>query len=64
LEILQYGGALAVVVAALVLFQFYNHHAKEDQQAHGTTEQSKKELFEHDQSTPDKKSDEQDQRVR
>lgn len=68
LEILQYGGALAVAVAALVLFQFYNHRAKEDQQVHGTTEQSKEDLFEHDQehdqSTPDKKSDEQDRRVR
>jgi uncharacterized membrane protein YqhA len=61
LEILQYGGALAVAVAALVLFQFYNHRAKEDQQVHGTTEQSKEDLFEHDQehdqSTPEKKSD-------
>jgi uncharacterized membrane protein YqhA len=68
LEILQYGGALAVAVAALVLFQFYNHRAKEDQQEHGTTEQSKEDLFEHDQehdqSTPDKRSDEQDRRVR
>lgn len=68
LEILQYGGALAVAVAALVLFQFYNHRAKEDQQVHGTTEQSKEDLFEHDQehdqSTPNKKSDEQDRRVR
>lgn len=68
LEILQYGGALAVTVGALVLFQFYNHRAKEDQQEHGTAEQSKKDLFErdqeHDQSRPGAKSDEQDRRGR
>ena len=68
LEILQYGGALAVTVGALVLFQFYNHRAKEDQQEHGTAEQSKKDLFErdqeHDQSRPGERSDEQDRRVR
>ncbi|MEX0805921.1 MAG: hypothetical protein WD688_21780 [Candidatus Binatia bacterium] len=68
LEILQYGGALAVTVAALVLFQFYNHRAKEDQQAHGTAEQSKKDLFENDQEQdqdePGKRSDEQDRGVR
>jgi len=67
-EILQYGGALAVTVAALVLFQFYNHRAKGDQQAHGTAEQSKKELFENDQEQdqgePDKSSNEQDRGVR
>jgi uncharacterized membrane protein YqhA len=46
-ETLQYGAALAVAVAALVLFQFYNHLAskvqKEDKQ-----ERSKKDMFEKD----------------
>jgi hypothetical protein len=65
---LQYGGALAVTVGALVLFQFYNHRAKEDQQAHGASEQSKKDLFERDQeqdqSKPGERSDEHDRRGR
>jgi uncharacterized membrane protein YqhA len=32
-EVLQHAAALAVVVAALVAFQFYNHRAKEDHRA-------------------------------
>jgi uncharacterized membrane protein YqhA len=46
LQILQYAGALAVSVGALVLFQLYNHRAKEDQMAHEKSENLKKELFE------------------
>jgi hypothetical protein len=57
-----------VTVGALVLFQFYNPRAKEDQQAHGSADQSKKDLFErdqeHDQSRPGERSDEQDRRGR
>ena len=34
-QTLQYGAALALVVGALVAFQFYNHRAKEDQRSHG-----------------------------
>ena len=34
LETLQFGGALALVVAALVAFQMYSHRVKEDQRTH------------------------------
>jgi uncharacterized membrane protein YqhA len=37
---LQFGAALALVVAALVFFQRYSHAAKEDQRAHHPDEQS------------------------
>lgn len=33
-QTLQFGGAFALVVGSLVLFQMYNHRAKEDQKAH------------------------------
>ena len=41
LETLEFGGAAALVVAALVLFQRYNHQAKEDQKAHAPDEQAR-----------------------
>lgn len=50
LETLQFGGALAVVVAALVFFQQHSHQAKEAQQTKSpdVTARAKKELFEED----------------
>jgi uncharacterized membrane protein YqhA len=50
LETLQFGGALALVVAALVFFQRYSHQAKETQQAKSpdVTARARKELFEED----------------
>jgi uncharacterized membrane protein YqhA len=50
LETLQFGGALAAVVFALVFFQRYSHQAKEAQQAKNPdiTARAKKELFEED----------------
>lgn len=50
LETLQFGGALAAVVFALVFFQRYSHQAKENQQAKSpdVTARAKKELFERD----------------
>lgn len=49
-ETLQFGGALALVVVALVLFQYFNHRAKEDQQAHNpdVQERAKRDLFQGD----------------
>ena len=49
LATLQFGGAMAVVVAALVLFQRHSHHTKEDQRQHNPDEQAKaqKSMFEH-----------------
>lgn len=49
-ETLQFGGALAVVVFALVVFQLYNHRAKEDQRSHDPDEQlrAQRDLFQHD----------------
>ncbi len=41
LETLQFGAAMAVVVAALVFFQRYAHQAKEDQKAHHPDEQAR-----------------------
>ncbi len=49
LKMLQHGATLALVVAALVLFQFYNHRAKEDQADRNAPSQAKHELFDHDQ---------------
>jgi uncharacterized membrane protein YqhA len=55
LETLQFGGALAVVVAALVFFQRHSHQAKEAQQSKSpdVTARAQKELFEenHEQHT-------------
>lgn len=50
LETLQFGGALAVVVLALVFFQRHSHAAKEAQQAKNpdTVARAKKEMFEED----------------
>lgn len=49
LATLQFGGAMAAVVAALVLFQRHSHQAKEEQRQHNPDEQSKaqKHMFEH-----------------
>lgn len=45
---LQYGGAMALVVISLVLFQHYSHMTKEDQRAHKPDEQTqaKQHMFE------------------
>ncbi len=50
LETLQFGAALALVVAALVLFQMYSHRTKEDQKAHNPDVQvrAKRKLFQED----------------
>lgn len=59
LETLQFGGALALTVVSLVLFQRYSHRAKEDQKAHhpDTQQRSKRKLFyedeEHHQIEPE-----------
>lgn len=47
LETLQFGGALALVVAAMVFFQRYNHQAKEDQKSNNPNVQARaqRELF-------------------
>jgi uncharacterized membrane protein YqhA len=47
LEMLQFGGALALAVTALVLFQMYSHRVKEDQLRHqpDTQERSRLEMF-------------------
>lgn len=37
---LQFGGAMALVVASLVLFQHYSHMTKEDQKSHKPDEQT------------------------
>jgi len=49
LATLQFGGAMALVVGALVLFQRYNHMTKEDRQSRTTDEQAlaQKKMFEH-----------------
>lgn len=51
LETLQFGGGLALVVGALVLFQFYSHRVTEDQQSHNPDVQAraKRDLFQADQ---------------
>lgn len=48
---LQFGGGLAVVVVALVLFQFYNHRIREDQQTQNPDIQAraKRDLFQGEQ---------------
>lgn len=49
-ETLQFGGALGVVVVALVLFQYTSHHAKEEQRKHDpdTQVRAQRELFQRD----------------
>lgn len=51
LEILQFGGALALVALALILFQFYNHYAKETRKTQRPDAQARaqQELFHQDQ---------------
>ena len=60
LETLQFGGALALVVGALVLFQRYSHQAKEDQQSHHPDVQARarREMFHEDHEQHEVKSDE------
>lgn len=60
LETLQFGGALALTVASLVLFQRYSHRAKEDQKAHrpDTLQRSKREMFQEDEEQHHIKPDE------
>ena len=50
LETLQFGAALALVVGSLVLFQQYNHRAKEDQKQHNPDElkRAQRDLFQGD----------------
>lgn len=50
LETLQFGGAITLVVAPLVLFQRYAHKAKEEQKAHSPDEQARaqRSMFEED----------------
>jgi uncharacterized membrane protein YqhA len=59
-ETLTYGAALAVVAAALVLFQFLAHRAKEEQKEHSpdTQARAQRELFEHDYEEHEIKPDE------
>lgn len=60
LEILQFGGALALVVAALVFFQVHSHRSSEDQRTHrpDTQERSKRDMFQRHQEQHDIKPDE------
>lgn len=48
LQTLQFAGALAVSVAAFVLFLFHSHHAKEDQKSRtpDTLDRSRRDMFE------------------
>lgn len=41
LQTLQFGGAFALVVGSLVLFQLYSHQTKEDQKEHNPDEQKR-----------------------
>ena len=60
LETLQFGGALAVTVAALVFFQFNSRRAKEDQKSRipDTQDRSRRDMFEHQEEEHDIKPDE------
>ena len=60
LETLQYGGALALVVGALVLFQLFSHRATEDQQSHRPDAQTraKREMFEEHEEQPEVRAEE------
>ena len=54
LETLQFGGTLAVVVASLVLFQFFSHRAKEDQKLRDPEAQvAQRQLFQRDEEERD-----------
>lgn len=50
LATLQFGGAMALVVGALVLFQLHSHRTKEDQRRHNPDEQARaqKHMVEHE----------------
>lgn len=60
LETLEFGGAFAVVVAALVAFQVYSHRATEDQKAHSSDVQTRvqRDLFQEDKEEHAVKTDE------
>lgn len=60
-EMLQWGGAFALVVVALVLFQHYNHRSKEDQKAHDPDVQvrAKREMFQESKERREIKPDEE-----
>lgn len=60
LETLQFGGALALTVASLVLFQRYSHRNKLDQKHHrpDARQRSKREMFEKDEERHELRSDE------
>jgi uncharacterized membrane protein YqhA len=60
LDTLLHGGALALVVGALVLFQMYSHRAKEDQKSHhpDTQERAKAEMFQGNQEQHEIRPDE------
>lgn len=60
LQTLQFGAALALTVASLVLFQRYSHRSKEDQKAHrpDTQQRSKRDMFQRDEERHDIKPDE------
>lgn len=60
-EMLQRGASFSIVVAALVLFQFYNHRSKEDQQAHRPDVQvrAKREMFQEHKEGREIKGDEE-----
>lgn len=53
-------GALAVTVAALVLFQIFSHCTKEDQKTHksDTQQRSRRDLFQRDEERHNIKPDE------
>jgi uncharacterized membrane protein YqhA len=57
---LQFGLAMAVVIAALVLFQLYSHRTKEDQKTHNPDVQAraKRRLFEEDREQQEIEPDE------
>ncbi len=59
-EILQFGGTLALVVAALVLFQFQSHRAKEEQRKNDpdTQARAQRQLFHEDREEREVRPDE------
>lgn len=54
LATLQHGGTAALIIVALVLFQFYNHRATEHQSEHATPRKAKRDLFQknHEEKQP------------
>lgn len=59
-QIMQFGGTLAVVVLALVLFQFHSHHVREEQAKHhpDTLARAQRELFHEDREEREVRPDE------